>query len=206
MIVTLDGPDTYVESGLSEMNLREAWQVVTQAVGQRRLRSFILYYFVLFSAVTYLVFIFLQPIFESVVTDLNVNLTVSVPLPGGGDPYEIELTSGEVETLLGAYYTAINIASAAVSYRIDFIRGWVGLRRWFVVMPLLVGGLLMGMLVVPELALVALFVGWAYVGPTRVLAGQYVNDRIETLGRATVLSAMATVSAPPSSHSSSVAA
>lgn len=54
-------------------------------------------------------------------------------------------------------------------------------------MPLLVGGLLMGMLVVPELALVALFVGWAYVGPTRVLAEQYVNDRIETLGRATVL-------------------
>lgn len=55
-------------------------------------------------------FIFLQPIFESVVTDLNVNLTVSIPLPGGGDPYEIELTSGEVETLLGAYYAAINIA------------------------------------------------------------------------------------------------
>lgn len=43
VIVTLDGPDTYVESGSSEMNLREAWQVVTQAVGQRRLRSFILY-------------------------------------------------------------------------------------------------------------------------------------------------------------------
>lgn len=47
---------------------------------------------------------------------------------------------------------------------------------------------------VPSIALIALFVRWACVEPTRVLAGQYVNDRIETLGRATVLSAMAMVS------------
>ena len=51
------------------------------------------------------------------------------------------------------------------------------------------------MVVVPPIAFLALFVGWAIVEPTRVLAGQYVNDRVETLGRATVLSAMAMVSA-----------
>lgn len=195
VIVTLDDPATYEESDSSEMGIREAWGVVTRAVGQRRLRSFIVYYFVLFSAVTYLVFIFLQPIFESVVTDMNVGLTLSPPVPGRESPYTLAISTDNVETLLGVYYAAINLVSAAISYRIGFIREWVGLRRWFVVIPLLVGGLLSAMVFVPPIALVALFVGWACVEPTRVLAGQYVNDRIETIGRATVLSALAMVSA-----------
>ena len=195
VIVTLDEPATYEESGSSEMGIREAWGVVTQAVGQRRIRSFILYYFVLFSAVTYLVFIFLQPVFEAVVTDLNTSLTLSLPVPALELPYTLVISTDDVETLLGAYYAAINLVSAAISYRIDLIQAWVGLRGWFVVIPLLVGGLLTAMVFVPPIALVALFVGWASVEPTRVLAGQYVNDRIETLGRATVLSAMAMVSA-----------
>ncbi|WP_254808802.1 MFS transporter [Natronosalvus amylolyticus] len=195
VIVTLDEPATYEESDSSEMGIREAWGVVTQAVGQRRLRSFIVYYFVLFSAVTYLVFIFLQPIFESVVTGLNMSLTLSLPVPGQENPYTLAISTDNVETLLGVYYAAINLVSAAISYRIGFIQEWIGLRRWFVVIPLLVGGLLTAMVFVPSIALVALFVGWACVEPTRVLAGQYVNDRIETLGRATVLSAMAMVSA-----------
>ncbi|WP_418286097.1 MFS transporter [Halorubrum sp. DTA46] len=195
VIATLDEPATYTESGSSEMGIREAWGVVTQAVGQRRLRSFILYYFVLFSAVTYLVFIFLQPVFESVVTGLNMRLTLSLPVPGRERPSGLVVSTDNVETLLGVYYAAINLVSAAITYRIGFIRERVGLRRWFVVIPLLVGGLLTAMPFVPPIALVALFVGWACVEPTRVLAGQYVNDRIETLGRATVLSAMAMVSA-----------
>ncbi|WP_265110889.1 MFS transporter [Halosolutus halophilus] len=195
VIVTLDEPATYEESDSSEMGIREAWGVVKQAVGQRRIRSFIVYYFVLFSAVTYLVFIFLQPIFESVVTDLNMRLTFLLPVPGQGDPYTLALSTENVETLLGVYYAAINLVSAAISYRISLIEERVGLRRWFIAVPLLVGGLLTGMVFVPPIALVALFVGWACVEPTRVLAGQYVNDRIETLGRATVLSAMAMVSA-----------
>ncbi len=195
VIVTLDEPTTYEESESSEMSLREAWNVVTQAVSQRRLRSFIVYYFVLFSAVTYLVFIFLQPVFESVLTGLNLSLTLSVPVPGQENLHILTISTDNVETLLGVYYAAINLVSAAISYRIGFIRERVGLRRWFVVIPLLVGTLLTAMVFVPSIALVALFVGWTCVEPTRVLAGQYVNDRIETLGRATVLSAMAMVSA-----------
>ncbi|QLG48479.1 MFS transporter [Natrinema halophilum] len=195
VIVTLDEPTTYEESGSSEMGLREARDVVTQTIGQRRLRSFIVYYFVLFSAVTYLVFIFLQPVFESVLTDLNMNLTVALPRLDRSDPYTIIISTEDVETLLGIYYAAINLASAAISYRISLVRDRIGLRRWFVGVPLVVGGLLMAMAFVPPIAIVALFVGWTSVEPTRVLAGQYINDRIETLGRATVLSAMAMVSA-----------
>lgn len=192
-VLTLDEPTTYEESESSDLGLRDAWHVVTETLGQRNLRAFILYYFVLFSAVTYLVFIFLQPVFESVVSGLGVTAALTVPLPGGGD-YTLAISSENVETLLGVYYAGINLVSAGVSYRIDTIREVVGLRRWFVGVPLLVGGLLVAMVIAPPVALVALFVGWASVEPTRVLAGQYVNDRIETLGRATVLSAMAMVS------------
>jgi len=150
VIVTLAEPATYEESDSSEMSIREAWGVVTQAVGQPRLRSFIVYYFVLFSAVTYLVFIFLQPIFESVVTGLNMRFTLSLPAPGQESPYILAISTDNVETLLGVYYAAINLVSAAISYRIGFIQEWVGLRRWFVVIPLLVGGLLTAMVFVPR--------------------------------------------------------
>jgi len=191
VIVTLDDPDTYEESDADQMTVREAWNVVWVAVRQRRLRAFILYYFVLFSAVTYLVFIFLQPVFESVLNDLDPNLVVSAPV----SEYTLRITAGNIEELLGVYYAAINLFGALLSYRINAIRNWVGLSGWFVWIPLIVGGLLMAMVVVPPIAFLALFVGWAVVEPTRVLAGQYVNDRVETLGRATVLSAMAMVSA-----------
>ena len=194
VIATLDEPATYRQSGADEMGLREALDVVRDAIGQRRLRAFIVYYFVLFSAVTYLVFIFLQPVFESVLIGLDPDLQLSVPLVGGGE-YTLGVTSANVEVLLGGYYAAISLVSAVVSYRIGAIRDRVGLYRWFVWVPLIVGGLLLAMVIVPPIAFLALFVGWAVVEPTRVLAGQYVNDRVETLGRATVLSAMAMVSA-----------
>lgn len=195
VIGTLDEPTTYEESDADEMGVREAWGIVREAIGQRRLRAFIVYYFVLFSAVTYLVFIFLQPVFESVLTDLDPNLLLTIPVPGQDGRYTLRIVADNVEGLLGVYYAAINLVSALLSYRIGVIRDRIGLSRWFVWVPMLVGGLLVAMVVVPPLALVALFVGWAVVEPTRVLAGQYVNDRVETLGRATVLSAMAMVSA-----------
>lgn len=191
VLVTLEEPETYEESGADQMGMREAWKIVREAIGQRRLRSFILYYFVLFSAVTYLVFIFLQPVFESVLKELDPNLVVSTPVL----EYSFRITAGNPEELLGVYYAAANLFGALLSYRINAIRNWVGLSGWFVWIPLVVGGLLMAMVAIPPLAFLALFIGWAVVEPTRVLAGQYLNDRVETLGRATVLSAMAMVSA-----------
>ena len=194
VIVTLEEPTTYEESDSSELDIRDALNVVRDAVGQRRLRAFIVYYFVLFSAITYLVFIFLQPVFEAVLVDLDPDLAITIPLGRGIDDVTFRVAPDNVETLLGIYYAAISLASAAVSYRVGAIRNRIGVQRWFVWTPLIVGTLLLAMFFVPPIAFVALFVGWAVVEPTRVLAGQYVNDRVETLGRATVLSAMAMVS------------
>ncbi|WP_089809120.1 hypothetical protein [Halogeometricum rufum] len=81
-----------------------------------------------------------------------------------------------------------------MSYRLEAIREIVGLRRWFVALPFVVGGGLVAALFVPLVAVPVLLLARVVVEPTRSLAGQYVNDRIETLGRATVLSAMAMAS------------
>jgi hypothetical protein len=52
----------------------------------------------------------------------------------------------------------------------------------------------MGMVAVPLLALPTFLFARGLADVTRTFAGQYVNDRIESAGRATVLSAMAMVS------------
>jgi len=70
----------------------------------------------------------------------------------------------------------------------------IGLRTWFLVLPFAVGGALIGMYFLPLLALPTFLLIRGVSDVTRSFAGQYINDHAETLGRATVLSAMAMVS------------
>lgn len=118
---------------------------------------------------------FLQPIFETVVVDLGVN-------------------PARVESLLGWFYAAYSLVGAALSYYTGAIREYLGLRTWFLVVPFLVGVAFVGMYYVPLLALPTFLLARGLADVTRSFAGQYVNDRIGSLGRATVLSAMAMVS------------
>jgi hypothetical protein len=68
------------------------------------------------------------------------------------------------------------------------------MRTWFLVLPFAVGGALVGMYLVPLLALPTFLLARGLADVTRSFAAQYVNDRIGSVGRATVLSAMAMVS------------
>nr|WP_089881069.1 MFS transporter [Halogeometricum limi] len=169
VLLTLSDPDEYASR--QTLGVRESLRITREVLSRPTLRAFVVYYYVLFSAVSYLVFIFLQPVFESVVSDYAL-------------PFR-------VETLLGGFYALSNLLSAAVSYRLERIREVVGVRRWFLALPFVVGGGLATASVTPALLVPVLFLTRVVVEPTRSLAGQYVNDRIETLGRATVLSAMA---------------
>jgi MFS family permease len=117
----------------------------------------------------------LQPIFETVVVDIGVS-------------------PARVESLLGWYYAAYSLVGAGLSYYTGAIRARLGLRTWFLGLPFVVGGALVGMYFVPLLAVPAFLLIRGLSDVTRSFAGQYVNDRIETVGRATVLSAMAMVS------------
>jgi len=175
VLLTLGESETYENSEADQLSFRETVRIATEALSKRNLRAFILYYYVLYAAVTYLVFVFLQPIFETVVVDL------------GAAP-------GQVESLLGWFYGAYSLVGAVLTYYTGAIKEYVGVRTWFLVLPFVVGAALIGMYVVPLLALPTFLVARGLSDVTRSFAGQYVNNQIETLGRATVLSSMAMVS------------
>ncbi|MDS0474567.1 MFS transporter [Natrinema sp. 1APR25-10V2] len=175
VLLTLDEPETYKEAATEELSLRQTVRIVKEVLARRRLRAFLLYYYVLYAAVTYLVFVFLQPIFETVVLDLGI-------------------PQSQVEALLGWFYAAYSLVGAVLNYYTGTIRETIGLRMWFVVLPFAVGGALIGMYLLPVLALPTFLLIRGVSDVTRSFAGQYINDHVETLGRATVLSAMAMVS------------
>jgi len=157
------------------LSFRRTLSIIRQTTSERNIRAFVLYYYVLYAAVTYLVFVFLQPIFETIVLDFGVS-------------------QSQVRSLLGWFYAAYSLFGAGLSYYTGAIRDRLGLRTWFLWLPFVVGGALVGMYFVPVLALPTFLLIRGLSDVTRSFAGQYINDRIETMGRATVLSAMAMVS------------
>ncbi|MDG5775097.1 MFS transporter [Haloarculaceae archaeon H-GB2-1] len=175
VLLTVDEPDTYESVATEDVGLRRTLGIVSEVLSRRNIRALVLYYYVLYAAVTYLVFVFLQPIFETVVIDLGIPRT-------------------QVESLLGVFYAAYSLVGAALSYHTGTIKTYVGMRTWFLVLPFVVGAALVGMYFVPVLALPTFLLARGLADVTRSFAGQYVNDRIGTIGRATVLSALAMVS------------
>ena len=175
VLLTVEESETYEQTASDDLSIRRTLGVVRRTLGRRDLRSFILYYYVVYAGVTYLVFVFLQPIFETVVVDLGV-------------------PRSDVESLLGWFYAAYSLVGAGLAYYTGTIREVMGIRTWFFVLPFAVGAALIGMYFVPILALPTFLLIRGLSDVTRTFAGQYVNDRIQTLGRATVLSAMAMVS------------
>ena len=175
VLLTVEESAAYEESEASNAGLRETLDIVREVLSKRNVRALVLYYYVLYAAVTYLVFVFLQPVFETVVLDLGV-------------------ASSQVESLLGVFYAAYSLVGAALSYKTGAIREYIGMRAWFVGLPFVVGGALVGMFFVPVLALPTFLLARGLADVTQSFASQYINDRIGTVGRATVLSAMAMVS------------
>jgi MFS family permease len=175
VLLTVDEPAVYETADVEAVGLRQTLGIVREVLSRRNVRVLVLYYYVLYAAVTYLVFVFLQPVFETVVVDLGV-------------------APGQVESLLGLFYAAYSLVGAALSYHTGTIERYIGMRAWFLGLPFVVGAALVGMYLVPVLALPTFLLARGLADVTRSFAGQYVNDRIETAGRATVLSAMAMVS------------
>ena len=175
VLLTIDEPATYERTDTTALSLRRTLSIIRRTISERNIRAFVLYYYVLYAAVTYLVFVFLQPIFETIVLDFGVS-------------------QSQVRSLLGWFYAAYSLFGAGLSYYTGAIRDRLGLRTWFLWLPFVVGGALVGMYFVPVLALPTFLLIRGLSDVTRSFAGQYINDRIETMGRATVISAMAMVS------------
>ena len=175
VLLTVEEAASYESSGAANVSLQETLDIVRQILNQRNVRALVIYYYVLYAAVTYLVFVFLQPIFETVVLDLGA-------------------ASTQVESLLGVFYAAYSLVGAALSYHTGTIQEYIGIRTWFIMLPFVVGGALVGMYFVPVLALPTFLLARGLADVTQSFASQYINDRIGTVGRATVLSSMAMVS------------
>jgi MFS family permease len=131
-------------------------------------------YFALLFGVLQMTYIFDQPITQATALRLGVPESAS-------------------KTAVGVVYSGFTLVAAAVSYNTGAIEERFGVARWFTVMPVVVGLLFAVLWVVPLLAVPVFFVARAINTASVTLGNQYVNDRVESVGRATVLSAASMV-------------
>ncbi|EJN58645.1 MFS transporter [Halogranum rubrum] len=137
------------------------------------LRAFVLYFALLFG-VLQMTYIFDQPVAQATALRLGVPESSS-------------------RTAVGLVYSGFTLVAALVSYNTGVIEEHVGVARWFTVVPVVVGVLFATLWVAPLLAVPVFFVARAVNTASVTLGNQYVNDRVESVGRATVLSAASMV-------------
>ena len=106
-------------------------------------------------------------------------------------PVAVDL--GVPEAGLGWLYAGFTLLAAAASERSGWLRDRVGLENWLTLAPALLGLCLAAVWLVPLVALPAFVLIRVVRAPTNTLANQYVNDRVETAGRATTLSGVSMV-------------
>jgi MFS family permease len=96
---------------------------------------------------------------------------------------------------LGFLYSAFTVVSAVASDRAEQVESLLGTRSALLGIPALIAGLFLLPVVVPILAFPMFFVMKAGGSVFHPISGQYLNDRLESVGRATVLSTVSMLSA-----------
>lgn len=91
---------------------------------------------------------------------------------------------------IGLFYAGVTGLSALASSTTGWVKERIGVTRWFTVAPLLVGVPLLATVYSPVVALPAMATVRIVDKVSGPLKKQYVNDRIDSEGRATVLSTM----------------
>ena len=168
VLVLLTVPES--GSGIDEaLAVGDVVPVIRTQLARPGLRAFVLYLALLFAALE-MTFVYDQPIVRT------VGLEAGVP-------------EGQVGLLLGVMYAGFTAVSAGVSYHAGTIRDRIGIERWFAILPFVVGPLFVALWVVPVAAIPVFFLARAVTSSSSTLANQYLNDRVEEAGRATVLSA-----------------
>lgn len=91
---------------------------------------------------------------------------------------------------LGPLYTAFSLVAAVASYNADRVQSALGRRSALWVVPVVVGALLaLPMVLAPIVALPVFFVLKASKQALHPIASGFINDNVDSAGRATVLSA-----------------
>lgn len=117
-----------------------------------------------------------------------VGIVLGVAQAVGRFTQPVSVDLGVPVASLGWLYAGFTLLAAAASARSGWIRERVGLEGWFLLAPAVLGTLFVGARVVPLVAIPGFLAIRAMRAVTRPLANGYVNDRIATAGRATVLS------------------
>jgi MFS family permease len=158
------------------LGILEALPVVRGQLWQPQLRVFVLY-MALFTGALLTADMFIQPVAVDV---MESNLAAMVgQLPEGAT--------------LGVLYASFTVVSAIASDRADDVKQWLGIRRAMLLVPVAVGVVYVLPAVVPLLVFPMFFVMKGSGSLVRPIAGQYLNDRVESVGRATVLSVVSMV-------------
>jgi MFS family permease len=147
--------------GAGALSPRETLAGVWHVVVRSPLRWFVLYTAVLFAFVE-VAATFTQP----VSTDLGVAIHD-----------------------LGWLYAGFNLVAAAATALSGHVKERVGIEVYFLAVPFVVGAVFAAIAVVPLLAIPAFFLSRAVTRLSAPLKQQYLNDRIGSAGRATILSA-----------------
>lgn len=96
-------------------------------------------------------------------------------------------------THLGVLYAGFGLLGV-ITYYSGYIEQVVGVRTWFLTVPFVVGVLFILAPLHPVIAIFVLFAVRAGKSVSDPLREQYLNDRMETFGRATILSTVMMVS------------
>ncbi|ADE04287.1 MFS transporter [Haloferax volcanii] len=165
--ILLSVPETGATGG--DFTPRTALRVIREKLSRPPLRGFVAYFALLFG-VANMVYIFDQPILRDVALDLGVPATAT-------------------NTAVSASYALFSLVAAAATFRAGWVESRVGVRRWFLASPLVLAVAYASVPLFGPLAFPAFAVARGVTNVSSVLGNQYVNDRVDSVGRATVLSA-----------------
>lgn len=90
---------------------------------------------------------------------------------------------------IGVMYAGFGIVSAGAAYFTGWVKKTITIRYWYLFVPPFVGALFVGVQLLPIAAVGVFFVMRAVKEISQPLMFQFLNDHIESTGRATLLSA-----------------
>ncbi|SIR80970.1 Major Facilitator Superfamily protein [Haladaptatus litoreus] len=161
-----DDDDTVDDDDDDEFTILDAIPVIRRKLSEPPLRSFVLYT-ALFFAIINAADEFIQPI-----------ATQRLSLPQEG---------------LGPLYTAFSVVAAIASYHAGTIENYLSTRWAVLLIPALVGIFFVAPLFFPLAAFPLFFVMKSANTVMKPIASGYINEHTESVGRATVLSAVSMV-------------
>ncbi|ELY89878.1 MFS transporter [Natrialba taiwanensis] len=174
------------------VGVRESLSIIRTDLLSGSLRPFVAF-IALFFAVVNAADSFIQPIAETVLGRVLDSMAVMGASAGGGTGAgtAIGVTAGLPEpALLGVLYACFAVVSAIASDSAARVRELAGIRVVLVWVPVAVAVALVAPAVLPLLAIPVFVFLKGAAALSKPLVTAYVNDRIGSTGRATVLSAM----------------